>query len=69
MHASIRRSLDAGTRTRRSSPFLAFQPWSLLHGLTDLRASKPELPWPGSDEMIDNYLVCLGLRAPAGPGP
>ena len=67
--ASIQRCLDAGAQTRRSSPFLAFQLWSLLHGMTDLRAGKPELPWPGSDEMIDNFLACLGLRVPRLPGP
>ena len=65
--ASIQRCLDAGAQTRRPSPFLAFQLWSLLHGMTDLRAGKPEMPWPGSDEMIDNFLVCLGLRAPRRP--
>jgi AcrR family transcriptional regulator len=64
---SIQRCLNAGAQTRRSSPFLAFQLWSLLHGMTDLRAGKPEMPWPGSDEMIDNFLVCMGLRAPSRP--
>jgi hypothetical protein len=67
--ASIQRCLNAGAQTRRPSPFLAFQLWSLLHGMTDLRAGKPEMPWPGPDEMIDNFLVCLGLRLPATPGP
>jgi AcrR family transcriptional regulator len=61
---SIQRCLNAGAQTRRPSPFLAFQLWSLLHGLADLRAGKPELPWPGADEMISHFLVCLGLRAP-----
>ena len=49
------------------SRFLAFQLSSLLHGLTDLRAGKPEMPWPGADEMIEHYLICLGLRAPRRP--
>jgi AcrR family transcriptional regulator len=65
--ASIQRCLNAGAQTRRPSPFLAFQLWSLLHGMTDLRVGKPEMPWPGSDEMIDNFLVCLGLHAPRRP--
>jgi AcrR family transcriptional regulator len=67
--ASIQRCLNAGAQTRRPSPFLAFQLWSLLHGMTDLRAGKPEMPWPGPDEMIDNFLVCLGLRVPRRPRP
>ena len=61
---SIQRCLDAGAQTRQPSAFLAFQLWSLLHGLTDLRAGKPELTWPASNDMIDHYLVCVGLRAP-----
>ena len=31
--------------------------------MTDLRAGKPELSWPGTGEMIDHLLVSLGLRA------
>jgi AcrR family transcriptional regulator len=65
--ASIQRCINAGAQTRRSSPFLAFQLWSLLHGMTDLRTGKPEMPWPGPDEMIDHFLISLGLRAPRRP--
>jgi len=61
--ASIQRCLNAGAQVRRPSAFLAFQLWCLLHGMTDLRAGKPEMPWPGTDEMIDHLLVSLGLRA------
>jgi AcrR family transcriptional regulator len=61
--AAIQRCLNAGAQTRRPSVFLAFQLWCLLHGMTDLRAGKPEMPWPGADEMIDHLLVSLGLRA------
>ena len=61
--ALIQRCLDAGAQTRQPSGFLAFQLWSLLHGLTDLRSGKPELPWPDTEALIDHYLVCVGLRA------
>ena len=61
--ALIQRCLDAGAQTRQPSGFLAFQLWSLLHGLTDLRSGKPELPWPDAEAMFDHYLVCVGLRA------
>jgi hypothetical protein len=54
-------------QTRRPIPFLAFQLRSLLHGMTGLRAGKPEMPWPGPDEMIDNFLACRGLRVPRRP--
>ena len=59
---SIQRCINAGAQPRRPSPFLAFQLWSLLHGMTDLGAGKPEMPWPGTDDMIDHFLVCLALR-------
>ena len=61
--ASVQRCLDAGAQARRPSAFLALQLWCLLHGMTDLRAAKPEMPCPGTDEMIDHFLVSLGLRA------
>lgn len=67
--ASIQRCLSAGAQTRRPSPFLAYQLWSLLHGMTDLRAGKPEMPWPGSGEMIDHFLICVGLRVSRRPSP
>jgi len=40
---------------------VAVQLWSFLHGLADLRLTKPELPWPANDRLIDATLVSLGL--------
>ena len=54
---SIQRCINAGAQNRRPVPFLAFQAWSLLHGMTDLCAGKPEMPWHAADEMIDHFLV------------
>jgi len=39
----------------------AVQLWSFLHGLADLRLTKPELPWPAADGLIDATLTGLGL--------
>jgi hypothetical protein len=33
----------------------------------DLRAGKPELTWPASENLIDHYLVCVGC-VPRGSG-
>jgi AcrR family transcriptional regulator len=45
-----------------SAPLLkATQLWSFLHGLVDLRLTKPELPWPDLDELIDTTLADLHL--------
>jgi hypothetical protein len=64
MVGAVRRWVNAGAHTRQPSPFPAFQLWCLLHGLTDPRAGKPEMPWPEASEMIDHYLVSVGLRRP-----
>ncbi len=45
-----------------SDPLLtAVQLWSFLHGLADLRLTKPELPWPDTHELIDATVLMLGL--------
>ncbi len=44
----------------------AVQLWSFLHGLADLRLTKPELPWPAADGLVDATLVGLGLWRGAG---
>lgn len=41
--------------------FTAVQLWGFLHGLADLRLTKPELPWPAAGGLIDAMLVSLGL--------
>jgi Tetracyclin repressor-like, C-terminal domain len=40
--ASIQGCLNAGAHTRRPSPFLAFQLWSLLHGMTACEPTSPK---------------------------
>lgn len=32
-----------------------------MHGLIDLRISKPEMPWPAVDTLLDATLSDLGL--------
>ncbi|MBA2315868.1 MAG: TetR/AcrR family transcriptional regulator [Chloroflexi bacterium] len=46
--------------------FVAVQLWSFLHGLADLRLTKPELPWPAAEELIDATLVRLGVGQGGG---
>jgi len=60
---AVQRCLDAGARPggERDSFFLAIQLWAWMHGLIDLRISKPEMPWPAVGTLLDATLSDLGL--------
>lgn len=49
---------------------LALLFWSAMHGLAALLATRPALPWPDLDELIDRQvdLVLEGLLAPEATG-
>jgi AcrR family transcriptional regulator len=36
--------------------------WTQLHGIADLRISKPEMPWPPAEDLVDAALAALALR-------
>lgn len=42
----------------------ATQLWCFLHGMADLRLTKPEMPWPDLHDLVDATLTNFGL-APA----
>lgn len=46
---------------------LATELWASLHGVVDLRITKPEMPWPDPDVLIDAALAAV--RAATRPGP
>lgn len=46
---------------------LATELWASLHGIVDLRITKPDMPWPDPDILIDTALAAL--HAAVGPGP
>lgn len=60
---AVQRCLDAGARPDgvRDSYFLAIQLWAWMHGLIDLRISKPEMPWPAVAALLDATLADLRL--------
>lgn len=60
---AVQRCLDAGSRPDggRDSFFLAIQLWAWMHGLIDLRISKPDMPWPAVGALLDATLSDLGL--------
>jgi AcrR family transcriptional regulator len=43
---------------------LAVELWASLHGIIDLRITKPEMPWPDPDgDLIDNALAAVNRAA------
>lgn len=64
----VQRCLDAGARSGsdREAFFLAVQLWIALHGMVDLRISKPEMPWPPMEALLEATLSDLGLTHPVG---
>jgi AcrR family transcriptional regulator len=64
--ATVERCIAAGAVVAQPADLLAVELWAVLHGIVDLRLTKPELPWPPADLLVDNALGHLGL---AGPTP
>ena len=63
--------LDAGAqaaahREPTDATYLAFQVWTWLHGIVDLRITHPGLPWPEARRMIEDLRSTLGLVAAGG---
>lgn len=42
---------------------LATELWASLHGIVDLRITKPEIPWPDPDVLVDNALTPIRVAA------
>jgi len=48
---------------------LATELWASLHGIVDLRITKPELPWPDPDVLIDAALAAVRDTTRLRPKP
>jgi AcrR family transcriptional regulator len=62
--ASYRTLVDAVAaclppRHSAAAPALATELWASLHGIVDLRITKPELPWPDTDTLVDTSLAVV----------
>ncbi len=42
---------------------LAVELWASLHGIVDLRITKPEMPWPDPDDDLADYALAAVYRA------
>lgn len=50
-------------RRRAAAVPLATELWASLHGIVDLRITKPELPWPEPDALVDAALAAVHAAA------
>lgn len=68
----VQACLDAGASGRPrdgESPdatYLAFQIWSWLHGMVDLRITHAWMPWPDAERMTLDVARTLGLESSGG---
>ncbi len=57
--------LDAGAQTRTDdATYLAFQVWTWIHGIVDLRITHPMMEFPDADLMLVGVVETLGLVRP-----
>jgi AcrR family transcriptional regulator len=59
--ASVERCLQRTGQPRQGAALVAIQVWAFLHGLVDLRITKPEVDWPPTERLVDAMLDHLGL--------
>jgi AcrR family transcriptional regulator len=59
--AAVEACLVSRGRPGVSAGLVAIELWSFLHGFVDLRITKPEMPWPPSETLLDAVLAHLGL--------
>ena len=48
---------------RDAALVLATELWASLHGMVDLRITKPEMPWPDPDDLVDAALAAVRAGA------
>jgi AcrR family transcriptional regulator len=58
---AVERCLVGRGRSTDETYVVALQLWTALHGMVDLRNSKPEMDWPPANEMVDALLEQLRL--------
>lgn len=54
-------------RRRPAAHLLATELWASLHGIVDLRITKPEMPWPDPPQLLDAALTAVRAAATANP--
>lgn len=54
-------------KRRAGTPQVATELWASLHGIVDLRITKPDMPWPSSNRLIDTALTAVRAATTANP--
>jgi AcrR family transcriptional regulator len=63
----VQACLDAGapaTTSGHPAEYLAFQMWTWIHGISDLRITHSDIEWPDTEEMFADAQRLLGLARP-----
>jgi AcrR family transcriptional regulator len=64
LFVSVERCRLARGFAASETSLVALQLWTSLHGMVDLRISKPEIDWPPAERMVDASLGQLQLAEP-----
>ena len=63
----VQTCLDAGAPAAKrgeTAEYLAFQVWTWIHGIVDLRITHPDIDWPDASRMFNDAQELLGLARP-----
>ena len=65
---TVQACLDSGALAPGNPLLVALGLWAAVHGITSLLITKPQLPWPDVDQLVDHVVsMCVnGLAAPGG---
>ncbi len=61
----VQRCIDAGADPGADATTVAFELFTALHGIVDLRITHAFMPWPPVEELLDRLQARLGLAGPA----
>lgn len=61
----VQRCIDAGADPGADATTVAFELFTALHGIVDLRITHAFMPWPPIEVLLERLQVRLGLVAPA----
>jgi AcrR family transcriptional regulator len=59
--AAVEACLVSQGQSRDAAGLVGLELWAFLHGLVDLRTTKPDMAWPPTDRMLEAVLGQLGL--------
>jgi AcrR family transcriptional regulator len=57
--AAVQRAIDEGSIVGDDAFLVSLGMWAAVHGLVSLMISKPGIPWPPVDRMVDHLLTTL----------